>query len=77
MEGVLAGLSATDSKQKIIAVTGLILFRASTEWEVEDTIALHPDLIDEIYMLYLEEDKRSVEAFEALDSTPSQEEPGK
>ena len=67
LDAALSGLSSMDARQKMIAVTGLILFRASDEWTVDDTVALHPDLVDEVYLLYLEEDKRSLEAFEALE----------
>ena len=77
LEKVLGGLSATEARTKIIAVTCLVLFRASDEWTVEDTVALHPDLVDEIYMMYLEEDKRSLEAFEKVSQVVAEESEGK
>ena len=77
LEKVLGGLSATEARTKIIAVTCLVLFRASDEWTVEDTVALHPDLVDEIYMLYLEEDKRSLEAFEKVSQVVAEKSEGK
>ena len=77
LEAVLAGMSSMQARQKMIAVTGLLLFRASDEWTIDDTVSLHPDLVDEVYMLYLEEDKRSLEAFESVASTAAKAPEGK
>ena len=71
LEEVIGQLAAMDSRQKIIAVTCLLLMRCSSEWSVEQTLDLHPDLIDEVYALYIEEDARSMDAFKALDSQQS------
>ena len=78
LEELVASLSAIEARTKLIAVTCLVLYRCSDEWTVENTLELHPDLVDELYMLYLEEDQRSLEAFEAIkDSTAAPKTEGK
>lgn len=52
-------------KVKIIAATALIMSRIDTDWTVEETMELHPDLLEGLYSLYQDEDMRSLAAFEA------------
>ena len=78
LEVLISGLSAVEARTKIIAATCLIMYRCSDDWTVEQTLELHPDLIDEVYMLYLEEDQRSLDAFESVkDSTAAAKSEGK
>ena len=59
-----------EDKVRVISATALLMCRIDTNWTVEDTMNLHPDLIDELALLYKEEDERSVEAFnQSEDST--------
>lgn len=51
-------------RSKVLAATCLLIFRVSRDWSVEDTLELHPDLLDELYALYLEEDVKSLQAFD-------------
>ena len=62
-----ASASAKNQQNKIeiIAATALIMCRIDTSWGAADSIELHPDLLSDLYKLYLEEDARSLEAFEA------------
>ncbi len=61
---VIGMLNSAEVRRKAVAVTCLIYFRISQEWNIERTMDLHPDLIDALYLLYTEEDARSTEAFE-------------
>jgi len=55
---------AQTDKTKIIAATALLMCRVDNTWSVEDSMELHPDLLDALFVLYEEEDLRSIEAFE-------------
>ena len=57
-------MSAFEERRRAVASTCLIYFRISEEWTIERTMELHPDLILDLYALFLEEDARSTEAFE-------------
>tara|TARA_B100001173_G_scaffold308276_1_gene318250 strand:- start:1106 stop:1633 length:528 start_codon:yes stop_codon:yes gene_type:complete len=61
---VISTMSTFENRRKIIAVTCLILFRISESWGIEQTMDLHPDILDGLYELFTEEDARSLEAFE-------------
>ena len=64
---VIGLLNSAEVRRKAVAVTCLIYFRISEEWDISKTMDLHPELIDALYTFYTEEDTRSTEAFEAED----------
>ena len=55
---------AQTRKIEIVAATALILSRIDSDWSVDQTMELHPDLLKGLHGLYLDEDARSLEAFE-------------
>ena len=57
-------MSAFEERRRTVAATCLIYFRISQEWQIEQTMELHPDLVLDLYALFLEEDSRSTEAFD-------------
>lgn len=57
-----------EEKMQVIASTALLICRIDPEWTVEESMELHPDLLAALYVLYREEDERSVTAF--TDSSP-------
>ena len=59
-----SSVKAQEDKVRIIAATALLMCRIDPQWSVEDSMELHPDLLAELYVLYMEEDARSLEAFE-------------
>lgn len=61
---VSSSASIQQQKTRIVASTALIISRIDPEWGVEETMELHPDLLDGLYELFLDEDARSLEAFE-------------
>lgn len=69
---VMVNMQLLDARKKVAAVSALMLFRVTDEWTVEDTMELHPDLAHDLYVFYLEEDSRSVDAFEAIEGTEEQ-----
>ena len=63
---IAAASSSANSQQRkveIVAATALILCRIDSDWTVEQSMDLHPDLLSGLYELYLEEDSRSLDAF--------------
>ena len=65
-----------EERMKLVAVTALLLTRVNPEWEAADTADLHPELLDAIFRLYQEEEKRSVEALEDAAQEKSVEKKG-
>lgn len=66
---VMAAMQLLDARKKVAAISALMLFRISEEWTIDETMALHPDIVDGLYALYLEEDSQSLDAFEALEQS--------
>jgi len=75
-----AALSAYTERAKLIQATCLLMQRHDPSWGVEDTLALHPDIIEGLHRLYEDEDARCVDellAATAKKASPVQEEEGK
>jgi|14BtaG_2_1085337.scaffolds.fasta_scaffold00189_21 hypothetical protein len=64
VDELISVLSVYEQRRKAIAASCLILFRLSQDWTIDQTMNLHPDLVEELYDLFLDEDNRSTEAFE-------------
>ena len=60
----MARLTDYQERQRMIAATAMLICRVDKGWTAEDTIALHPDLLDGLYILYMQEDQKSVEALQ-------------
>ena len=60
-----ASARTQEEKVKLVAATALIMCRVDPTWTVNETMDLHPDLIDGLNELYKDESERSLEAFEA------------
>jgi len=60
-------------KRNIITVTCLMIYRVNSDWTVESTMELHPDVIAEISQLYEEEEAKSTKALEDRYSEISKE----
>ena len=58
-------MMAFQERVDIVQATALLICRIDEKWSVEQSMDLHPDLIKELSMLYVEEEKRSTEALEA------------
>lgn len=55
----LLALVAFQEKVAIIQATALLMSRIDPEWDVEKTLELHPDLIEELSKFYSEEESKS------------------
>lgn len=69
VSSVLVGMLAYQEKFKIVAGTSLLLSRISAEWSIEDTIELHPDILDGLVKLYEEEDRKCIDKLVAESDT--------
>ena len=58
-------MMAYQERVDIVQATALLICRIDEKWSVEQSMDLHPDLIKQLSLLYVEEDKRSTEALEA------------
>ena len=67
VDDIVTVMSTFEQRRKIVAASCLLYFRISSDWSIEDTLELHPDLVDALYILFAEEDLKSVEAFEKLE----------
>lgn len=47
---------------KLIQATALMMSRYDPSWDFNNTLELHPDILDSLAVLYSEEDNKSVEA---------------
>ena len=63
---VLVGMMRFQEMQKMVQATALLMSRISAKWKVEDTLELHPDLLDALAKLYEEEEAKSIEALEKI-----------
>ncbi len=59
----MLSLSAYEERHKLVGATALLVSRINSSWTAEDTMELHPDLIQGLYELYEDEEKKSLEAF--------------
>lgn len=48
------------ARQAIIAATALLMSRFDSEWTVNDTMELHPDIVSDLHSLFQLEDARSM-----------------
>lgn len=72
---VFRALTSSQAKDAILQTTCLMIYRVDADWTIQDTMALHPDLLEGIAGLYVDEENKSIEALDAsLMSSPSVEE---
>lgn len=61
----IQAVNAAQERKKFVMATCLISSRVDPKWEVEDTMTLHPDILDGLAELFVEEESKSVEALQA------------
>jgi len=64
IDDIITLMSTFEHRRKIVAASCLLYFRVSEKWSITDTLDLHPDLVDALYDLFIDEDAKSTEAFE-------------
>lgn len=74
ISNVLVAMLAYQEKYKVVAVTALAMSRISAEITVDDVLEFHPDILEGVFALYEEEDRKSIEKLElAAKATPADE----
>lgn len=58
---LLKNLALLQSKEEILAATCLVKYRIDSDIDVSDVMAMHPDLIADLVMLYRDEEARSMD----------------
>ena len=58
------GMQNYNNRMAIVTSTALLVNRVDTEWTVEDTLGLHPDILEGLHELYQMEDEKSLDGFE-------------
>ena len=66
VDNIVTIMATFEHRRKIVAASCLLYFRISQDWAIEDTLELHPDLVDALYVLFTDEDNKSLEAFEEV-----------
>lgn len=67
---VMSMMSTYEQRTKAVAAACLVFFRISNDFGIEDVMELHPDIVDDLYLLYLMEDQKSTEGFEVEEEAP-------
>jgi len=62
----LGFMAQYQERRAIIAATTLLVYRVDRDWDIDDTLALHPDLRDSLHLLFEEEEQKNTEALEEL-----------
>ena len=62
---ILSEVALFGDRHDIIAATCLMISRVDSKWEVEDTMALHIDIVKGLSKLYSEEERKTLDALEA------------
>lgn len=65
-------MSAGQVREELLMATCMLRYRVSPDMTMEDVTDLHPDLISGLAQLYRDEDRRSIEAFKALEAEKPQ-----
>ena len=62
---LIGAMMVFEERRKIVAAACMLYFRISTEISIEETMELHPDLVQDLYQLYMMEEAKSTEGFES------------
>lgn len=74
---VVGDMTSFDSRRRMLSAACLLMFRFDADWEISQTMELHPELIDGLYELYVLEDLRSLEGFASDESVAGPDTEGK
>jgi len=77
ISAAITKLGDYNQRQRMVAATALLITRIDPYWSAADTVALHPDLIDSLFTLYSEEEKKSTEALQEATKEASVKKEGK
>ena len=61
---VLVQMVSYQERAAVIQATALLIGRIDSSWTIDQTMELHPDLVADLALLYLDEENRALDAFE-------------
>lgn len=65
-------MSTVQIREELLMATCMLKYRVNQDIDMDEVTALHPDLITGLANLYRDEDRRSVEAFKAIENAESE-----
>ena len=71
---VMGTMQSYEARRKLAAATALLMYRFDTNWGVESTMELHPDLLEGLFDLYIKEEIGSLEGFESEEIASEEQE---
>lgn len=72
---LLNSLTLMQSKEELITALCLLMYRVNPETTVDDVLTLHPDIIKGLALLYKDEERKSIEAFEKQEEAEESSDP--
>lgn len=71
----IQGVNAAQERRKFAMATCLIASRIDQKWEIEDTMSLHPDIVEGLAVLFEQEEAKSIDALVAANSKDNEDVP--
>ena len=59
----VAGMASYNEKLALVQSTALLIMRLDEKWTADDTMELHPDIIEGLQALYEDEEAKTIDAF--------------
>jgi hypothetical protein len=67
LTSVMERVNDLTEKTKLLGAAALLITRVDPEIDIEDVMGLHPELIEELYRLYIEEENCSLDRLKSRD----------
>lgn len=61
VQEVIAALTASNSRSELVQAACMLMKRVDGDFQIEDVVSLHPDLVSGLSQLYKDEENRSIE----------------
>lgn len=61
VQEVIAALTASNSRSELVQAACMLMKRVDGDFQIEDVVSLHPDLVSGLSQLYRDEENRSIE----------------
>ena len=75
---VMERVSDMNEKTKLLGAAALLMSRVDSDLDMDEVMDLHPELIEQLYLLYVDEENCSLERLEAkTEATGGEDEEGK
>lgn len=71
LTNAVKGLTATQAREELIMAACMLRYRVDPDFQIDDVIKVHPDIIAGLAALYRDEERKSLEAFLVRDESDS------